>query len=130
MTLIERLEAAEAGSQLLDAEIAILVDAQGEPWEPSARTIINGSPHNTVADLAKYWPRLQRYTTSLDAAMTLVPAGADSAGECFRLEHWNSNGVHAPHIRASAWVAGAPRVQAATPALALCIAALRARGQS
>lgn len=69
---------------------------------------------------------LPRFTASLDAAMTLVPERADSGGERYRLEQWNANGVHAPHVRASAWVAGARRVYAATPALALCAAALRA----
>jgi hypothetical protein len=67
------------------------------------------------------------YTASLDSAMALVPDSADAAGERFRLEHWNSHGVHVPHVRASAWVAGAHRVYAATPALALTAAALRAR---
>jgi hypothetical protein len=67
------------------------------------------------------------YTASLDAAMTLVPEDADAGGERFRLEHWNGSGVHAAHVRASAWVAGAARVYAATPALALTAAALRAR---
>lgn len=67
------------------------------------------------------------YTRSLDAAMTLVPENADAAGERYRLEGYNSPGVLAPHVRASAWVAGAARCYAATPALALCAAALRAR---
>lgn len=70
------------------------------------------------------------YTASLDAAVTLVPDSVDSGGERFRVEHWNTNGVHAEHIRASAWVAGAARVYAATPALALTAAALRARALS
>jgi hypothetical protein len=68
------------------------------------------------------------YSSSLDAAMTLVPedAGRDAADERFRLESWTTSGVHAPHVRATAWVAGARRVYAATPALALCAASLRA----
>lgn len=71
--------------------------------------------------------RLGDFTASLDAAITLVPDNADSAGERYRLEAYNSPGVLEEHVRASAWVAGAPRCYAATAALALTAAALRAR---
>ena len=64
----------------------------------------------------------------LDAAMSLVAASDGTVGELWKVGAWDDNGVYAPHIRATAWVYGAPRVYAATPALALCAAALRARG--
>lgn len=69
----------------------------------------------------------REYTRSLDAAMTLVPEGRNAGGELFKVEAWDGNGVHAPNVRASAWVPGAARVYAATPALALTAAALRSR---
>lgn len=72
------------------------------------------------------YPALPDPTASLDAAMTLVPEARFSE-EDFRIERWNSSGVHPEHVRASAWVAGAPRVYAATPALALTAASLKAR---
>lgn len=64
---------------------------------------------------------------SLDAAVMLVPDSTGDAGEHYRLEAYNSSGVLAAHVRASAWVPGAKRAFAATPTLALTAAALRAR---
>jgi hypothetical protein len=71
---------------------------------------------------------VREYTASLDAALTLVPEGIVPGGVEWSVEAWNSNGVHAEHVRASAWVCGAARTYAATPALALASAALSARG--
>lgn len=71
--------------------------------------------------------RVQNYVGSLDAAMLLVPEADTVAGEKFRLEVYLKPGVLPAHVRASAWVPGAPRVYAATPALALTAASLRAR---
>lgn len=62
------------------------------------------------------------YTASLDAAMTLVPKGAPE----WNVEGWGSpSAVHDGRL-STGWVSGARRVYAATPALALCAAALRA----
>jgi hypothetical protein len=58
---------------------------------------------------------IPKYTASLDAAMTLVPEGED----------WAVGS--GPLFPTSARVAGKPAVQAATPALALCAASLRAK---
>jgi hypothetical protein len=62
------------------------------------------------------------YTASLDSAMTLVPEGS-----AWRVVTWPKN-TEGP--KAGALVEGAPDVLAATPALALCAAALRARGNN
>ena len=70
-----------------------------------------------------------RYTASLDAALTLVPDGAGAVGELFKIESWNNQSAHPPHVMASAWVVGARRAYAATPALALCAAALRSHAR-
>jgi hypothetical protein len=92
--LIKRLEEATEGSAGLDHEIA---DAVGFPM------------------LARAIPY---YTTSLDAALTLVPEGAIWTISC---------GDGEPGF---AFIDTGGRIEehdAATPALALCIAALRAR---
>ena len=76
----------------------------------------------------KMWPEVPHYTASLDAALTLVPEGWA----------WFVQHIGKPFTTGSArlwipaqWTQGIPKEQfvneAATPALALCIAALRAR---
>lgn len=63
-------------------------------------------------------PPLAFYTRSLDAALTLVPDGRP----------WNI-GLETSNLHGIAWVgADGGVVTAATPELALCIAALTARG--
>lgn len=57
------------------------------------------------------------YTRSIDTAVTLIPPG----------EPWNI-GLETSNLHGIAWVsANGPFMTAATPALALCIAALMAR---
>ncbi len=72
LALAERCESATGPDRELDAEIAVAVDAQGQTGEQSVREILAGSRVNTIADVAKFWPRLERYTASLDAALILV----------------------------------------------------------
>lgn len=68
------------------------------------------------------------YTASIDAAIQLVPEGiGDGITALWNVEVWADNGVYPEHVRATAWVYGAARTYAATPALALTAAALRAR---
>jgi len=115
--LIARLEAATVGSRELDAEIWLSIMKNGE----SMLMALRESPH---------------YTASLDAALTLVPEGW-----AWELD-WDKDGDATPAW--STWSASAfchpadrdpqnphcPRGmsrKAKTPALALCIAALRAR---
>lgn len=56
------------------------------------------------------------------AALTLVPEGA-----VYAIETNDGPGVYPEHVRASAWVQGAARAFAATPALAIVIAAVKAK---
>ncbi len=101
MNLSDRIAAAQGPDRALDAEIARIQNPQATP-----KTI---APH---------------YTSSVDAALTLVPEGwffglgnnGNAKGD-WKPWAW----VAQPHI--DAW-----RVSAATPALALCAAALKARG--
>lgn len=116
--LIEKLKAAEAGSRELDAEIA---KALGQPHgmreevDVESRTIIE-------------WDCTGRYTTSLDAIVALVE-------EKLPGHHWSvSRQCEYPALagrdhRFAAFVGnyGTPkRAEGPTPALALCIALLRA----
>lgn len=136
--LIASLRRAIEGSRELDAEIVVALDlrpewlpAGGELWvdretppgmAPTVRfrdgRIKKRSPGNPPAgDYA-------RYTTSVDAALTLAPEGANCHGyeldpkgveafisrNCVASGHWISLGHHPT-----------------SPAIALCIAALKAR---
>ena len=106
--LIARLEQAARGSRELDDEIAELCaptdDARMAAFE-------NG----------RDWPDL--YTTSLDAALTLVPEGwrVEHIGQNWGMTRWDAE-LHTADDVPSGVTAEAP-----TPALALCIAALKAR---
>lgn len=127
--LIERLEKASEGSRELDAEIWAVVNGRGQPMQrvgpPTynpVRLFCNPTPEIDWIgyDLLNIAPA---YTTSIDAALTLVPENCD----------WTIE----PD---GAWVRwmGADDVEEAQcvlsqrggkcTALALCIAALRARG--
>lgn len=108
--LIERIESAKGPSRELDAEIAPLV---------GLRVVDEGHPiGRCFYDKLGHGVPLPSFTASIDAALTLVPEGlAGIVSIDFgyaRLEredgeHWSSD--------------------AATPALALVAAALRARGE-
>jgi hypothetical protein len=79
--------------------------------------------------------KYQPYTASLDAAMTLVPEGwqgdrlswwAGCEASCVLIE---THLVGDEWVREAGWL-GRVEGEAATPALALCAAALRARAAS
>jgi hypothetical protein len=137
--LIAKLKAATEGSWELDYEISNLVWKRetiyggGERWIAPYDTTITGLPPVTPFLVLPY-------TRSLDAALTLVPEG----WRVFELSEWNGiepcgwscvlrkKNLVTPHEVS----AGMPRSnddrqtkQIASPALALCIAALKARAQ-
>lgn len=137
MTDLERLaarcEAADGGDRGLDAEIASACNVIPENYE---RAIVHGVeqpywwkvPHDKWAlDWTPF-----KYTTSLDAAMTLVPEGyrlqlSDWDHETLRA-HGPWQAILTPHGRRCDFSRCMPLCDhAATPALALCAAALRAR---
>lgn len=95
--LIQRIEAAEGADRALDYDIAHLT---GDHFR-------NGG-------------KAPAYTASIDAALTLVPEGYD----------WSLDNFDGDRGRPHAWVCkDGPfyNATAATPALALCAAALRAK---
>jgi len=106
--LIAKLEAAPNGSDKLDREIAMVCDIK---WSPEEDGNFGGY------DLL---PRRCYFTSSLDAALTLVPEGLHE--EIKRAKHrkgwrvnlWNDHGL-------------GQSADAPTAPLAICIAALRAR---
>lgn len=138
-TLIAELERAEEGSRELDASIFCAVKFPGhkpernffyknrDEWgvfvsnQPKPGMTFHDAPH---------------YTTSVDAALTLVPEGWLVAsisqyakrGEprsgviMIRKEHAARNDMTVPEMNLAT-----PRSEAATAAVALCIAALRVR---
>jgi hypothetical protein len=122
LALAERCEKAREGSRELDGLIwKAACEKPGDIW---SRDLIDGNiwmrqdPEDTVAYEAP-----PAYTTSLDAAMTLVPTGHD----------WSlffDNGSALAGCMPSSedgcdWI----DVPGATPALALCAAALRAAAE-
>ena len=113
--LADKIEAAEGPDRELDKRIVLalypeaIVDfyCQGDD-EP---VVFHAEP------LVRQKGELPTYTASLDAAMTLVPEGMKWSVSTFRPK------------RATAQVSNRCRI-AATPALALCAAALRARKEN
>ena len=101
--LIERLEKASGPDKAIDSAIADMIVGVG-------RIVIGGDP---------------RYTASIDVALTLVPEGwswaLDRVGnECAAV-------VDPTAVYISDHLSGPGASFATTPALALCIAALKAR---
>lgn len=112
--LITRLQAAEGPSRELDAEIALMRGwtAFSDYWlSPSGRQ-------------RQFHP--PSFTSSIDAALTLVPEGFG----CTLHIPPRFDGAKNQHCVLERWDDGdeISATNCATPALALCIAALRARG--
>lgn len=122
LALAERCEKESEGSRELDGLIwKAACEKPGDIW---SRDLIDGNiwmrqdPEDTVAYEAP-----PAYTTSLDAAMTLVPEGHD-----WSLFSDNGTAI-AGCMPASEDGCDLTDVPGATPALALCAAALRAQAE-
>lgn len=116
--LIKRLEEATEGSRALDALICV---SEGydewtpEKWAKALQDMGEGSNACPVG--------CPPYTTSLDTAVTLVPEGiAWTVSKLFNKRFWAS--CDDPENYDNSWAVSAEKP---TPALAICIAALRAR---
>lgn len=131
--LIERIEGASGGSRELDDEIAFAVSAMGERV-PCGHTFnrITGHKSGIAA---------RHYTTSIDAAMTLVPEGwrVSKLEQHWRTGRWIAQLSERPtegQLKAFddgktiGWNTADTSPDAATPALALVVAALRSRSSS
>lgn len=146
--LIKRLEEATGPSRELDAEIWLAVEpgATRDQWSYTHEATGRVCHVDETRDAARRLVLVPSYTSSLDAALTLVPEGfgwncgmplpkymARFWASVFRektAEERQSGNIHA----GSFYQHGPDRGTAlkadeysATPALALCIASLRAR---
>lgn len=115
--LIARLEKAMEGSWGLDADILLALKMKGE---------------TSIDDDGAEYERLgehQHFTRSMDAALTLVPEGWTEA----EMKWWKApDGDQLAWIQLGRWREGSAKDETRdgygnTRALALCIAALRAR---
>ena len=119
MTLLSRLQAATGPDREIDAEIGELVGAADHSGP---------AYHRPFKDWAKH------YTASLDAALTLVPVGnwweiGKTTDERSPMRHFgcSADGIFVAKTHASYGDGGFIGRHDA-PAIALCIAALKARG--
>ena len=120
--LIAALETTTGPDRLSDAAIA-----RSQGWVERER--VYGSGWETPTGRFVSWHELPRYTASIDAALTLVPEGwrwsldwTQRSGyqDCGRADLYApGSGIQPPDVC---------DVYAATPAIALCIAALKAQG--
>lgn len=122
--LIERLESATKPSSALNKEICDLVfDIEWRPYSTSRRVRTHWGYKRGTDDVVFYGiDRIPRYTASIDEALTLVPEEWEAIlyTETPQAEMYPTSGVKRP--------AGIKfRDVGANLAIALCIAALKAR---
>lgn len=113
--LIDKLKAATGPERALDGQIAEVLGWQ-KRLEPVIDPKTGESKQRTlwIVPAGDDFGRIPLYTSSLDAAFELAHAVApDNVGGCT----WEKG-------KGSARIVGGPYCQAATPILALCVAAL------
>lgn len=113
LALVEKLEKSEAGSRELDAEIWIALNPDWADWKSDRPGDFNHPQYGKA-----YCPE---YSTSLDEALRLVPSG-----HSVRMAQNTPYGCNAG-VSAEPGGSPSPLSKGKTLALALCIAALRAR---
>ena len=126
--LIKRLEEATGSDRELDADIALLVGYRRKGAK-STIGISDGYVWAEPGEQFSYGTRPPSYSSSLDAALTLVPEG------CGAKIHYDT--AYKGYAAASVFptregegheLAANVGMDKRTPDIALCIAALRARG--
>jgi hypothetical protein len=122
--LIAALETATGPDRLSDAAIA-----RSQGWVERER--VYGSGWETPTGRFVSWHELPRYTANIDAALALVPARCDWVVRSGMTDHPTDTRPYA-HVMFGNVNRDRSRslgeAHAATPALALCIAALKAQG--
>jgi hypothetical protein len=137
VTLIERLEAAREGSAKLDREILWATLHEDQKFVSNGSRMVIGHWHMSGGPIPLNLAQVpdvreRQWSRSLDVAVTLVPKGLE--WEVNNLRTPNGHGAEATVFLKPFWEADTYDrearvvVEAATPALALCIAALKARG--
>jgi hypothetical protein len=114
--LTAKLEAAEGPSRELDAEICIAVEYAHLPPDVTATACTDGTVTIEPKGTAPIFDDAKCYTASIDAALTLVPEGYGFSLHCMDANQTICQAHVCDEIG-----------DACTPALALCISALRAR---
>jgi len=122
VTLISRLEQAEAGSRELDGLIEVATLFKGNSGYQLDRGKFYANDRRIVAV-----HEAPHYTTSIDAAMSLVPEGWQDVRQHHHVMTDGSIRSYAEIETAAGTFNAGPT---ATPALALCVAALKAQGVS
>ena len=129
MTIIDKLERADGPDRAMDFLIAIETDWRWPEWEEGEPTIKRlAEKHGLAWALSNdrrqsIWCGIPKFSGSIDAAMTLLPVNAEwtlsvvAYEPCLVTISSGDDRKDAIHALAK------------TPALALCIAALRARSQ-
>ena len=121
--LISALEKATGPDRDLDGEIAAAVWGAHTEWEQANYTmdiylVVHWAPPHPYAGMKEPCPA---YTASIDAALTLVPDGARWCVGRYVVPDGEEASEYAARV-------DGPRFyDAASPAIALCIAALKAR---
>lgn len=129
--LIKKLEAATEGSRELDADIAFAVgwtyEKRGRDRKPWWRKPEAERDSDTAS--SRFWSQYpkEEFTTSIDAALTLVPEGWRVAYLWEAVKPEDRPWWGAQLSRDKPYKTMSPVLGKETPALALCIAALKAR---
>lgn len=123
MTLIEKLQAAEKGSRELDAKIWCVVgDFRFKDVFECSNNVLYSEPPSRQ-EIVSRSGSLPDYTTSIDAALTLVPENWGYRIERGHSMMWSPDGGP---ISARTVIHG-HAIDGIQDAVALCIAALEAR---
>lgn len=125
LELAERCEAATGPDREIDAQIIVTLE---HPEYRYPDEVLNRKPSSWDEAAGRFrhdgfggsipWPA---YTASIDAALTLVPSG-----HLWQVNQWET-GADAHMAPTRPIYSPQPKAKAATPALAICAAALRAR---
>ena len=124
--LIEKLEAATEGSRELDRKVAATIfTATLEPEDAKRRNWRDLTWVDSLAHEKGYClDNLLAFTTSLDAALTLVPAGSHVSAQFDTLEEGSDTAASIVLSYGEKRLGGGG---ASTPALAVCVAVLRTK---
>lgn len=120
LELAVRCEAATGPDRQTECDIFTALNPEWLPHKTDLGTFVNDKSLRDTPYLSRNTKLAPRYTASLDAALTLVPVGV---AWCL---YSDSSIEYGPEPEAGCMLNGYG-LDAATPALALCAAALRAR---
>ena len=127
LALAARVEAAAGADVQMDCDIAAAIGF--EHWSPADWADAKATDAAEGLPPPMMLPPPPRYTTSLDAAAALVPEGFLWSVASYRGDDWKPGLFCADCAPDDPSAELLCETKAATPALALCAAALRARAE-